>query len=90
MYVKNLLRSLKANVDPELYEDIKELIERLEKGKENYLKQLLNTRHELIEKDYIVENQKHALDTTKVTLEGYERENKALKMLVKEWASTWI
>lgn len=52
---------------------------------ETYHRQLLDTRHELIQKDYECENQKKALELLKVTLERFETENRALRELVSLW-----
>jgi chromosome segregation ATPase len=68
-------------------EDLESEIVTLREQKENYLNQLLDTRHKLIQQDYTVENQKKALIDTRKTLERYEKENKALRQLVGLWAS---
>lgn len=85
MNYENLIVSLKAVATPELTEDIKSLIVKLEKQRDDYLNQLLDTRHKLIQKDYLVENQSNVIENTRKTLESYERENKHLRGLVKEW-----
>jgi septal ring factor EnvC (AmiA/AmiB activator) len=47
--------------------------------------QLLDTRHELIQKDYAVQNQKNIIENLKKTLERYERENRAMRELLALW-----
>lgn len=81
-----MLVTLKAQATPELAEDIQDLIKKLEKERDGYLHQLLDSRDKLVRQDYTVENQKRVIETTKATLESYERENKALRTLVKEWS----
>jgi chromosome segregation ATPase len=68
-------------------EDLESEIATLREQKENYLNQLLDTRHKFIQQDYVVEEQKKALIDTRKTLERYEKENKALRQLVGLWAS---
>lgn len=72
----------------DLSDEVNNLTTQLEQTKakgETYLKQLLDTRHELIQKDYECENQKKALELLKVTLERYETENKHLRGLLSLW-----
>jgi chromosome segregation ATPase len=47
--------------------------------------QLLDTRHQLHQKDYTLENLQKGLANAKTTLERYEAENKALRALVQLW-----
>ncbi|MEK3819663.1 hypothetical protein MKY20_11410 [Cytobacillus sp. FSL W8-0315] len=72
--------------------DLRNLVDELSKELEaekklaaKYHDQLLDTRHELVQKDITVENQKKALEQTRVTLERYEKENQALRQLVELW-----
>jgi chromosome segregation ATPase len=67
-------------------EDVEKESARFRKERDTYLQQLLDTRHKLHEKDYLVENQKDVIKNTRTTLESYERENKHLRALVREWA----
>lgn len=87
MNYDNMMVTLKAQATPELAEDIQDLIKKLEKERDGYLHQLLDTRHKLHQQDYTVENQKKALETTRTTLEKYEQENAAMKTLVGLWAN---
>lgn len=70
---------------PELTDKIDAYIKKLESEKNSYLNQLLDARHDLTQKDYTVENQKKALEQTRVTLKRYEKENRALRELVQLW-----
>lgn len=60
---------------------IKELTEERNEYKELYL----NAHDQEVKKDYIVQNQKVALDKARNTLELYENENRALRNLVRLW-----
>lgn len=74
-----------AKGNSEIVDNVEKYIQRLEEDKNSFRDQLLNTRHELIQKDYLVENQADVIENTRKTLESYERENKHLRGLVKEW-----
>ncbi len=65
--------------------DLSKALEAEKKLAAKYHEQLLDTRHELVQKDITVENQKKALEQTRVTLERYEKENRALRELVGLW-----
>ncbi len=80
-----MLVTLKAQATPELVEDIQNFIKKLEKERDSYLHQLLDSRDKLHTQDYQAENQAKVIEMTKTTLETYERENKALRALVREW-----
>jgi hypothetical protein len=68
-------------------DDVEKELATVRKERDNYLNQLLDTRHKYHNMDYTVENQKKALIDTRKTLERYEKENKALRQLVGLWAS---
>lgn len=85
MNYQNMLVTLKAQATPELTEDIEKLIKKLEKERDSYRNQLLDSRDRIHQQDYQVENQKKIIESTKAVLESYERENKALRTLVREW-----
>jgi signal recognition particle GTPase len=50
-----------------------------------YHEQLLDTRHDLVQKDYQVQNQEEIIKQLGKTLVRYEKENKALRQLVELW-----
>jgi valyl-tRNA synthetase len=74
-----------AKGNSEIVDNVEKYIQRLEEDKNSYLNQLLDTRHQLFQKDYLVENQANVIENTRKTLESYERENKHLRALVREW-----
>jgi cell shape-determining protein MreC len=72
--------------------DLRNLVDELSKALEQeknlaatYHDQLLETRDKYVRQNYTVENQKKALEQTRVTLERYEKENRALRELVGLW-----
>lgn len=66
-------------------DDTENEVASLQELNKTYLDQLLDTRHDLIKKDYDVENQKGIINHLGKTLERYEAENKALRQLVGLW-----
>ena len=80
----NLLVSLKA-VAPEIHENIKSLIERMDREHKACLNQLAQAGKKLAEQDYQLQNQEHALKVAKESIESTEEENIHLKGLVKIW-----
>lgn len=74
-----------AKGNSEIVDNVEKYIQRLEEDKNSFRDHLLNTRHELIQKDYLVENQANVIENTRKTLESYERENQHLRGLVREW-----
>lgn len=72
----------------DLSNEVRNLTTQLDEAKkkaEGFRNQLLDARHELFQKDYTLENQRKAFETVRVTLERFERENKALRELVGLW-----
>lgn len=82
-----MLKSLKENGVPgELIADVEKIFEEMKKRSDNYLRQLLDARHELIEQDYILQNQKTYIEQTKKTIESLEKKNESMKtLLLEEW-----
>jgi valyl-tRNA synthetase len=66
-------------------EDVEKESARFRKERDTYLQQLLDARHKLHQKDYLVENQANVIENTRKTLERYERENKAFRELIALW-----
>lgn len=75
-------RRVKIGELAELVNELSNALETAKGERDNYRNQLLDTRHELTEKDYTLENLKHSFENVSKTLKLYERENKALKELV--------
>ncbi|MBU8770309.1 hypothetical protein [Cytobacillus oceanisediminis] len=68
-----------------LNEELTAALEQEKKLAATYHDQLLDTRDKYVRQNYTVENQKKALERTRVTLERYEKENRALRELVGLW-----
>lgn len=85
MNYQNMLVTLKAQVTPELVENIEKLIKKMEEERDTYRDQLLDTRHELMQKDYVVENQMKIIEDNLRLIDRYKVENKALRELVGLW-----
>lgn len=65
--------------------DKDKVIKELLTDRDNYKNQLLDTRHELVQKDYTLENQCDVIKSLGKTLERYENENKHLRGLLRLW-----
>lgn len=67
-------------------DDVETELDSVKEERDNYRSQLLETRDKLVRLDYAAENQKKIIEDTGKVLERYERENKALRALVRAWA----
>lgn len=85
MNYQNMLVALKAQVTPELVEDIEKLIKKMEKERDNYQNQLLDTRHELVQLDCSYENIKKENEKMIKSMALYETENMAMRELLRLW-----
>ena len=86
----NLIKELEAKIEQHEHidaacDDVEDEAATFKKERDNYLDQLLDTRHKLIEKDYIAENQKKRIEDLRKTTILYAKENKALRELVSLW-----
>ncbi|MED3574518.1 hypothetical protein [Cytobacillus praedii] len=66
-------------------DDVKSEVASLKEERNNYRDQLLDTRHQLMQQDYVVENQKKSLEHARTAMERYELENKAMRGLLALW-----
>lgn len=67
----------------QVIEELTQALEAEKEASEKYRDQLLNTRHELVQKDYSLENHQKAYKDINKVLRKYEKENQVLKDLVK-------
>lgn len=81
----NLLVCVKNSISPELYEDLEKRLHKLEQENREYKTLYTNACQRSYELDYTVYDQKKALENTRKTLECYEKENKALRELIRLW-----
>lgn len=70
---------------PELAKDVESYITKLGKDSKNYRDQLLDTRHELVQKDYKLQNQANVIELYITKNERFEKENKAMRELLALW-----
>lgn len=87
MNKENLLTCLKNSITPDLYDDVKELIEKLEAENKRYQESYLDTRQELYKRDVEAVNNQKALEVAKESLEGLTVENHHLRELMKIYVS---
>jgi len=73
------------SVTPELSEELKNEMELIKNDRDIYLKQLLDTRHELVQLDIQVENQKDIIENLGKVIKQYTKENEHLRELIKLW-----
>ncbi|WNS74258.1 hypothetical protein RRV45_15210 [Bacillus sp. DTU_2020_1000418_1_SI_GHA_SEK_038] len=66
-------------------EDAKLEVSSLRTERDNYRDQLLETRDELVRKDYELENVKRDFENVDITIKRFAQENKALRELVALW-----